>query len=113
MDQHSLDSVGGWSCAAAVSHTCESSASLRQLFKEQVADHLTPECRRLWFLLRLTSWDLPVFSVQSGPADLCGSTFSNDSLTPTCHKCSTCLNLSALQRSACLRKLRANRANLT
>ncbi|MEQ2179938.1 hypothetical protein GOODEAATRI_030437 [Goodea atripinnis] len=56
-----------------LSHTCELSGSLRQLLKERVAEHLTPECRPLRCLLRQTPWVLPVMLVQPGSAYLWSS----------------------------------------
>ncbi|MEQ2238339.1 hypothetical protein ILYODFUR_032266 [Ilyodon furcidens] len=65
------------------SHTCELSGSLRQLFKEWVAEHSTPECRPLWCLLRQAPWVLPVIPEQPDSIYLLSSTFGSQA---DCHR---------------------------
>ncbi|MED6278198.1 hypothetical protein CHARACLAT_021243, partial [Characodon lateralis] len=73
--------------------------SLRQLFKERVAEHSTPECRPLRCLLRQTPWILPVILVQPGSAYLRSSTLGSQAdfhLPQDAHQPKT----AALQRTA-------------
>ncbi|MEQ2280619.1 hypothetical protein AMECASPLE_021794 [Ameca splendens] len=69
-------SVGGWR-SVLPSHTCELSGSLRQLFKERVAEYSTPECHPLRCLLRQTPWFLPMILEQPGSAYLQSSTLGS------------------------------------